>query len=378
MTAPAFCRKMIAPVCFVAVALISSLAARPAPSNNPDAPKYTIDEDCSAFAFSADGHVAYAVRRIYNWKKYTVEGDDLWTAAADGNKRKRIIDGERLVKTTDFHSYAIHQLSWSPDNRRLAIAETTEKINDTKRNDLFSGETIQLVDGDGRDITIQGAKEDENPFIGATQGTWLADGVTVAYLVEAVKPRLLYEIHTIQPTTGKSTKLFPDHLFAGVAFDAAHSTAFAVERDKGVDGPTDLVWLDLANNLHTRVSAIQSYQGQLTISPSGKRVGFFRDGDYLEVRDITTQTKAGGIVLRVGYGRFEWSPDERYILLKRGPETRSGNLVWIRIADGDFIPALHDLVYRDFHISPDGRWIGLEEVGKRIVKVYSMSAFLPQ
>jgi Tol biopolymer transport system component len=377
MTAPALCHKIAVPACLAAMALASSLAALPGPSNDPSAPKYTIEDDCSAFAFSSDDHVAYAVRRVYNWKKYTVEGDDLWVAGSDGNKRKRLIDGERLVKTANFHSYAIHGLRWSPDNRRLAIEESTEKLSDTKRENLATGETIELMDSDGHEISIKGAKEDENPFIGASQGTWLSDGTTLAYLVEALKPKLLYEIHTIDPATGKSTRLFADHLYAGVAFDPVHSTAFAIERDKGVDGPADLVWLDLAHNLRTHVSALQGYQGQLTISPSGRRVGFFRDGDYLEVRDITSQSKAGGQVLRVGYGRFEWSPDERYILLKRGPETRSNNLVWIRIADGEFIPAIHDLVYRDFHISPDGHWIGLEEVGKRIVKVYSMSAYLP-
>jgi hypothetical protein len=113
----------------------------------------------------------------------------------------------------------------------------------------------------------------------------------------------------------------------------------------------------------------------LTVSPSGRRVGYFRDGDYLEIRDITPNSKP--LSLRVGYGRFEWSPDERYILLKRGPETRSGNMVWISIPGGDFTPAMHDLVFRDFHISPDGHWIGLMEVGKRIVKIYPASTFAP-
>lgn len=368
-------RKFAAAASLAAIAAACSLAAFPAPSSNPDQPKITIDEDCSTFAFSPDNHIAYAVRRIYNWKKYTVEGDDLWIAAPDG-KRKRVIEGDKLVKTATFHSFAIHSVTWSPDNRRLAIEKTTEQVSDSKKEDITSGETIELMDADGRDIPIQGVKENENPFIGASQGTWLGDGNTVVYLVEAVKPKMLFEIRTIQPATGKITKLFAGHMFAGVVWDAAHSTAFAVQRDKGMEGPADLVWLDLAHEIGNKIASMQNFQGELTLSPDSKHVAYFRDGDYLEIREIASQEKP--LALRVGYGRFEWSPDERYILLKRGPETRSGNLVWINVANGDFIPAMHDLVYRDFHISPDGQWIGLMEVGKRIIKVYPTSTFLPR
>jgi len=394
--------KFLAPTSLAAAYILLSVSTFSAGSTDPERPKYIIDEDCAAFAFSHDNHVAYAVRRVYNWKKFTVEGDDLWVSSEDGNKRKKIIEGDRLVKTTTFHSYAIHNITWSPDSRKLAIEETTEKINDAKRADLSSGETIELMDSDGREIQIKGQEspppvhaqnqdkkkkdeddEDEDeapkakpgPFIGASQGTWLADGTTLASLYEAVKPKLLYEIHTIEPATGKTKTLFAGHLFAGVVFDAAHSTAFAVQRDKGMDGPADLLWLDLSREIGNKIASMNGFQGQLTVSPSGKRVGYFRDGDYLEIRDITPGAKS--ISLRVGYGRFEWSPDERYILLKRGPESHSNNLVWIRISDGEFIPAMHDLVFRDFQISPDGHWIGLMEVGKRLVKVYPTSTYLP-
>lgn len=367
-------RKLVAAASFAAIVVVFSLAAFPASSSKADEPKYVVEDDCSAFAFSTDNHLAYAVRRIYNYKKYTLEGDDLWTSTADG-KRKRLIDGEKLAKTTSFRSYSIHDLKWSPDNRRLTIAETTEQINDSKRGDIASGENIQLMDADGHEIPIALPKDAENPFIGASQGVWLADGVTVAYVVESVKPRLLFEIRTIQPASGKVSKLFAGHLYAAVSWDAAHSTAFAVERDRGIDGPAELVWLDLVHELRTHVASMQSFQGQLTVSPTGRRVGYFRDGDYLEIRELTPQSKP--LSLRVGYGRFEWSPDERFILLKRGPETRSGNMVWISIPGGDFFPAMHDLVYRDFHISPDGQWVGLMEIGKRIIKVYPTSGLLP-
>jgi hypothetical protein len=80
--------------------------------------------------------------------------------------------------------------------------------------------------------------------------------------------------------------------------------------------------------------------------------------------------------VRVGLGRYEWAADERHILLKRGPEARSGNLMWVSIPEGNFTPAMNDLVYRDFHISPDGRYIGLLRVTRNLA-IYPSSAFAP-
>src|SRR5580658_7158564 len=110
--------KLFAPASIAAAMIAISLSAFPAASVDTEKPKYVIDEDCATFAFSPDNHVAYAVRRIYNWKKFTVEGDDLWISTESG-KSKRIIDGEKLEKTATFHSYSIHGISWSPDSKRL-------------------------------------------------------------------------------------------------------------------------------------------------------------------------------------------------------------------------------------------------------------------
>src|SRR5579862_10072359 len=56
--------------------------------HDPNAPKFDIDLDCTTFAFSPDNHLAFGVRRIFNYKKYTLEGDDLWVASPDGKDRK--------------------------------------------------------------------------------------------------------------------------------------------------------------------------------------------------------------------------------------------------------------------------------------------------
>jgi len=350
--------------------LLGAIDLPSAPSKSGDEPKFVFEEDCSTFAFSPDNHIAFGVRRAYNYKKYVVQGDDLWIASIDG-KRKKVIDGEKLVKVPQFHSYSINELAWSPDSRRLTMLKTTEQITD-KQATLGAGQIIELLDSDGHEIQVQGAKE--NPLVGAYQGAWLADGFTVAYLTEAIKPKLLFEIHMIQPAGGKGWRLFANHQYAGVAWDAAHNAAIAVERDKGLDEPGELVWLDLANATRKELAPVEQFQGQLTLSPSGKRVAYFADGDDMEVRDLASPTKATRV--RAGFGRYEWAPDERHILLKRGPETRSGTIRWLSLADGEFNFALHDLIFHDFHISPDGRWIGVSQPGKRIVQIYALNGLM--
>ena len=50
----------------------------------------------------------------------------------------------------------------------------------------------------------------------------------------------------------------------------------------------------------------------------------------------------------------------------------SNDLVWVRLDDGNFSPILHDLIYHDFHIAPDGKSLGVINVGKGVLKVYAL------
>lgn len=365
-------RVVAAPFALILAAAIFLIAAFPFPASSAadQKPGFTMEEYCSTFAFAPDNRIAVGVYRIYNHKKYTLEGDDLWIASPDG-RRKRIIEGEKIVKTDKPQSFKINEISWSPDGQKLAIYKTTYALAGDK-DTLTSGDLTELLDTEGREIPIQGAKE--NPLIGGYQATWLADGATVAFLTEVVKPRELAEIHTVKVATGESKKLFDPHQFISVVWDASHNSAFAIERDKGMSGAAKLVSLDLLHETRKEIADLENAQGQLSISPSGKRVAFFYDGDLLEVRDLATPTKMFHV--RVGLGRYEWAPDERHILLKRGPEARSGNLMWVSLPDGNFSAAMSDLVYRDFHYSPDGRYIGLLRVTRNLA-VYPSSAFAP-
>ena len=367
-----FGRFVAAPAAALLAGAICVLAAFPFPASPAaeDKPAFVMEEYCSTFAFAPDNRIAIGVYRVYNHKKYTLEGDDLWIASTDG-KRTRIIEGAKLVKVDKPQSFKINEITWSPDSQKLAIFKTTEHLAGDK-DTLTSGDLTELLDTAGREITIQGVKE--NPLIGGYQATWLADGSTVAFLTEVVKPRELVEIHTVNVTTGQALKLFDPHQFISVVWDAAHNRAIAIERDKGMSGPAKLVSLDLLHDTRKEIADLESAQGQLSISPSGKRVAFFYDGDVLEVRDLAAPSKF--IHVRVGLGRYEWAPDERHILLKRGPESRSGNLMWVSIPDGNFTTAMNDLVYRDFHYSPDGRFIGLLRVTRNLA-IYPSSAFTP-
>jgi hypothetical protein len=58
--------------------------------------------------------------------------------------------------------------------------------------------------------------------------------------------------------------------------------------------------------------------------------------------------------------------------LKRGPDERSNDLVWVGIADGSFTSVLHDLGFSDFQIMPDGTSIAVTDPGKRILKVFPL------
>ena len=60
------------------------------------------------------------------------------------------------------------------------------------------------------------------------------------------------------------------------------------------------------------------------------------------------------------------------MLLKRGPADKSGELIWVGLYDGTFVPALHGLEYHDFQISPNGESIAVTQPGKEVLRVYPL------
>jgi hypothetical protein len=372
-------------------------------------PAFRIDEDISRFAYSASGRIAYATRHIFSVKKIRLQRDDIWIAEADGKKR-RILLGEKFVRGTGPFSYTVRGLRWSPDGGKLAVEmETSEMINDA--GDTREGVMTLLLDDAGREIVIPGA---DSTIPGATNAAWMADGVSVAYLTEqgranaqapaapAVKspldrspsdeapsipptkkaPDRLFTMNRVKPFAEGASALFQGHVFSVLAWNIKQDGGVAIEREAGANGPARLVTLDPARETSRVLATLVGFAGGLTSSPSGKKVAYWIDNEQLEVRDVEAANRMARV--RVALGTLAWSGDESRVLVKRGPVLRSGGLVWVTLpplaavaagavpATAEVLPQsiLHELEFRQFEISPDGRFLGVIEPGKRSLIVY--------
>jgi WD40-like Beta Propeller Repeat len=347
------------------------LIARPLPApgaadkHGPDAPVYTLDEDCQVFQFSYDDRVACGAHRLMRKKKFELERDDVWIASKDG-KKKRIIDGEKyLVATADTpFSYLIKGFTWSPDGRRLAI-EISTAASEEETDAPHSGEAIALVTDEGREIPIPGMKG--STIDGATQGAWLADNNTLAYLQAAESAQNEIALHTIRISDGKISSPFAGRMFSAVTWDPRHNAAVAIT-DTCLNSRICLVRLDLIKETIQELAPVREYFGQLTVSPSATKAAYFSDGQTLEIRPFGAGTHTQRITAAAG--EYQWDRSETRILLKRGAANRSGDIMWVRFSDGDFEPILHDLYFHDFAISPDGEFLGVTQVGLRHLTVY--------
>jgi hypothetical protein len=350
-----------------------------------DAPSLTVDNDCSVFAIAPDNTIAYAVPHIKRSQKVVIERDELWLVSPN-KKFHLLIEPDKFMPSPPPSTYVIQSIYWSPDSQRLALAMLTKtfpwspKVKGKKKGTLDDddidntyddnnsspassggGNVLALFDQDGHEIKVAGSK---TRFIqGALSGTWLADGKTFVYLNGSG------QIVRLTPEDGKSSTLYDQKQFQAVAWDAPRNRAFAV--GEGITGRLTLIQLGLLDETVSEITRLDDFKGSsLTVSPKGDAIGFFRDGDTIEVRNLANPTKAQ--VVHTGPGRFEFDRDDRRILIKRGPLDKSNDLVWVRLDNGDFSPILHDLVYHDFHIAPDGNSIGVIDVGRGLLKVYPL------
>jgi hypothetical protein len=382
VSSPAIHQRQAAPLLVLAAVLAAGLL--PTLSLAQDKPSAIISEDATALAVSQSNRIAFSVPHLKRVKKVMIERDDIAIADFSGHEKK-IVEPDKFMPVPPPVSYIVNGLTWSPDGRRIAATMTTipapgtekdsDDADDNRNNDNDQiarklslppngTRVVALLDDDGHEIRVAGSK---NRFIEqASSAAWLADDQTAVYLTGAGP----YKISRVKPSDGQTKALFEGHSFDSVVWDTARNQAFAVGGNLSLSGKTALVQLDLMNETVREIARLPNFLGQLTVSASGKKVGYFVDGDTIEVRDVANPFVP--IRVRTGPGKFAFSRDDHRILLKRGPLDKSGDLVWVGLGDDSWNPILHDLEFHNFEIAPDGQAIIVMEPGKGVLRVYPL------
>jgi hypothetical protein len=366
--------------CSLLCVLAGCCSTPPTRAQDLDKPLQSVDEDITSFAFAPDNRIAYSVHRTVKTKQYdALEHDDIWLLDA-GGKRRRLLEGQKFNHGTQPFSYIVNSLRWSPNGRLLVAGLLTTTVVDDSGKTEDSLMTL-VLDDSGHEIRI--AKGD-SVILDAANAFFLPDNNTIMYFSEAVKPRLLFSLKSTQISSGSLKTPNDGRTFRDIAPLRGMNFAIVVEQNHAMTGPSRLQSLDLVTDADAELATLDSYEGGLTVSPSGKKVAYFMDREILEVRDINSPTRVARA--RVGLGVFQWSPDESRILLKRSIEKKSGNLVWIDlppiapvpagneipIAQPTPVPVLHGVTFREFAISPDGRLLGVIIPGKRSLLVFPL------
>jgi hypothetical protein len=386
-----------------------------APAQSLDKPTTNIDEDITAFAFAPDGRIVYSVRRMYRNKKYDMQRDDIWIADGNGGRRKRIFTGEHFTVAgpatpvdhddssddqdskgkkhkkdrgdkdkplTPPFTYVVAGFNFSPNGRMVLVELLTSTI--LTESDHQQDERMTLVlDESGREIKLSG---DNAVIHEAAEPMWLNDNQTLVYLTEAIKPNVLFSFRFANVRTGPAGPAFEGRTFIASVPIPHTNTAIAIERDKNLSGPPRLQRLELLAQDDKELATLDGYETGLSVSPSGKRVAYFIDKEVLEVRDLQNPNRLARV--RIGLGAVQWAEDETYLLVKRSPERKSGDLVWIPlpplanvgnlhtdqipVTQPDAIPILHGLTFRDFAISPGGGTLAVVPPGKRNLLLFPL------
>ena len=371
-------RRFCSWICIIAGCC--SLPAARAQNIDLEKPLLNIDDDISALAFAPDGRIVFSARRQFHTKQYEMERDDIWLQESNG-KRRRLLQGEKFLRGGDKpFSYTIDGFRWSPNGHeflaQLFVTTVIDEHGTTQDSSMLLG-----LEDNGKEIRLGNV---DNLIKDAANPIWLNDGATVVYLTEVLKPKILYSFKFLNLTAGPSGNVFEGRTFLDAAAIPNSNVAIAVERDRNLTGPPRLQRLELLAQDDHELATLDGYTGGICISPGGQKVAYFIDREVLEVRDLADPNKV--VRLRVGLGVPQWGQGGNRILLKRAVEKKSGDLVWIDVpplsavgADKDPpvaqptpVPILHDLAFRDFAISPDGRQLAVIAPGKRNLLVFPL------
>ncbi len=339
-------------------------------ASNPT-PRIVVVEDCPTFTFTPDGQqILYAVQRILSMRNFEIERDDIWEVGLDGHRR-RLVDGQKLVRTRVPFSYAIRSIRISPSGRLLTVAMETRSLSGPGGR-LQEGELVDLMDRSGREIPIEGT---HNSIVENTlEAVWLADDETVVYTQRPDPGALLFRLAYVRPRAGRGGVILPAETMSAVAWDPARNRAVAVVPPRVSGEPSRLVLIDLLRQSERELARLNRFSGQLSVSPDGQQIGYFRDGEVFELR----RTDQPDVVrtLRIPYGRYRWFPDGKSLLLMRGSGNRSGPLFRVDLSSGVLTPLLAETLFSGFDVSPDGQWVAVTEPGRRVLKLFAASDVL--
>jgi hypothetical protein len=369
---------------WLVIAALAAFLIAPLGAIGQDTPKFVINADCQAFDISSNDEIVYAVPHLKHIKRLMIERDDIWISGGPG-KDRHIVDADKFMPIPPVSGFQVNSLKWAPDGHHFAADITVlnapagyeekenkkrghegdierERGDDATVQGVGGGRAVVFFDDSGHEIKVAGSK---TRFIeNASDATWLADGVTAVFINED------HQIARVRPADGQTSTLFAGHNFDAIVWDAPHNRAFAVGENLSVRGNLALVRLDLLRETVTVVNQLDNFQGKLTLSYSGDKIAFFIDGDTIQVIDFKHPAKS--LTVNAGMGQIQFGRDEDRILLKRGPDDRSGDLVWVRLNDDTFAPALHGLEFHAFRISPSGDLIAVAEPGKEVLVVYPL------
>jgi dipeptidyl aminopeptidase/acylaminoacyl peptidase len=351
---------------------------------NLDKPLQSIDDDITGFAYAPDGRIIYSVRRLFKTKLYDLQRDDIWLQDLNG-KRHRLLAGEKFTRGNAPFTYTIGSYRWSPNGRLILAQLFTTSVVDADSGKTEDAFMTLVLDDNGKEIRLGGL---DSVIRDSSNASWLLDNSTVIYLTEVVKPHMLSSFKYINIATGPVGPAFDGRTFLDVEYIPRTNIAIAVERDRNLSGPPRLQRLDLLAQDAKELATLDGYEGGISVSPSAKKVAYYIDKEILEVRDLTAPDRVARV--RIGLGLFQWSPDETRIFLKRAIEKKSGDLVWIDLPPFTTVPAnaanqnipvsqpvpapiLHGVTFRDFAISPDGRFLAVVAPGKRNLLVFPFS-----
>ena len=365
-------------LCALFCAIFACCAIAPARAQDLDKPAQTIDEEITAFAFAPDGRIVYAVRRPFKTKKYDLEHDDIWVQDA-GGKRRRILQGDKFTRGERPFTYAVDGFRWSPNGRVILAQFFTTALIDEYGKTQDATATLVLEEN-GKEVKLGGTDSFINP---GGDAEFLADNLTIVYSVPEVKQtHPLFSFRYTNAATGPAGQCFEGRTFLDSDPLPHSNVAIAVERDKAQSGPPRLQRLDLLAQEDRELATLDGYAGGLAVSPGGHKVAYFIDNEVLEIRDLAEPARF--VRVRVGLGKVRWSPDETEILVKRAPERKSGDIVQINlpeltvpaagrpvpVLEPTLNPVLHALAFRDFAISPDGKYLAVVAPGRRSLQLF--------